>query len=143
MSCSVMNFLNASGRAELDKGGAGSNRLLFSEISDAYNDSANDGEYGSFAFIEDQHVADFVTTYDLTKFQTIDWNKARDWFKEMVKLYDAAMVWFTESGTHQPDFMGYVKGKHFLYYYRMYMVEKPNAHKAFNTICKLEDFLPK
>ena len=52
----------------------------------------------------------------------------------MVKLYDAAMVWFTESGTHQPDFMGYVKGKPFLYYYRMYMVEKPNAHKAFNTM---------
>jgi hypothetical protein len=56
---------DSKGRAELDVGKTGGNQRLWSAISESYNDTANNGEYGLLAFVEDIHVKSFVTTFDL------------------------------------------------------------------------------
>jgi hypothetical protein len=113
----VMN--DKKGKAELDEGKAGNNERLWSQISDAYNESMNDDDYNSFAFIEDDHAENFITSYYLSKFEKLSWVKASKWFKETIKDYDAVMVNYSTSGTHQPDLFGYVGGKAHVYYYRL------------------------
>jgi hypothetical protein len=136
---SIMTMNDRKLRPELDSGGAGNNKSRWAEVAEAYNDSVNDDEYGSYAFIEDEHVERFVGLYDLCKFRQLDWQRACDWFKEMVKDYSKALAKFTLSGTHQPDFMQFVDKKPQIYYYRLYMDAKPGCHKAFNVI--LDDSL--
>jgi hypothetical protein len=67
--------------------------------------------YGSYAFIEDEHIEEFVSTYDLCTFKQLNWEKACLWFKEIVQDYMKTMQNFTLSGVHQPDFMGFMDKK--------------------------------
>ena len=41
---------------------------------------------------------------------------------------------YTVSGTHQPDFYGFVDNKPQTYYYRLYILANPECHKAFNVL---------
>jgi hypothetical protein len=67
----VVAMNDSKGRAELDAGKTGSNQRLWSTISESYNYSANNGEYGSLAFVEDIHVKSFVTTFDLQVYEQL------------------------------------------------------------------------
>ena len=101
----IISMNDSMEKAKLDAGKAANNKRLWSGISDNYNDSLNDITYNVFAFIEDKHVQNFGLTYDLAEFEKINWVKAATWFKETIKDYDTAMVKFSASGTHQPDFL--------------------------------------
>ena len=85
-------------------------------------------------------VESFVTTYDLQLYEQLTWLKAGKWFKEIVKDYDRFMIKFTTSGQAQPDFHGYVEGKDHVYYYRLYVQEKPDTHKALTAVLSDEIF---
>jgi hypothetical protein len=125
---------------ELDKRKSGRNERLWSSISEAYNDTENDDEFGEFAFIDDEQIGEFVSMFDLSKYMQLDWVKATHWFKEMVSDYDAAMILFTKSGNHSPDFYGYCKSKPATYYYRLDILSKPNSHKSFGVVLSEEIF---
>jgi hypothetical protein len=125
---------------ELDKGKAGRSERLWSSILEAYNDSMNDVEFGEFAFIDDNQIAEFATQLDLSKYLKLDWVKASHWFKEMVTAYNAAMILYTKYGTHSPDFYGYCKNKASTYYYRLYIMSKPESHKSFGAVLSQELF---
>jgi hypothetical protein len=58
----------------------------------------------------------------------------------MVTDYDAAMILFTKYGTHLPDFYGYCKNKAATYYYRLYIMSKPDSHKLFGAVLSQEIF---
>jgi hypothetical protein len=136
---SIITMNDRKLRPELDAGGAGSNKRRWAEVTDSYNDAMNNDEYGHYAFIEDDHIAEFVTTYDLCVFKQLDWQKAATWFKEIISDYTANMLQYSKSGNHEPDFMCYVDGKPQTYYYRLYAMENPECHKAFNVL--LDDTL--
>jgi hypothetical protein len=131
---SIVTMNDRKLRPELDAGGAGGNRSRWAELTESYNDSLNNDSYGSYAFIEDPHVEEFVSTYDLCTFRQLDSEKAGVWFKEIVKDYTKAMKNYTVSGTHQPDFYGFVDNKPQTYYYRLYILANPECHKAFSLL---------
>jgi hypothetical protein len=56
-----------------------------------------------------------------------------------VSDYTKAMKNYTISGVHRPDFMYFVEKKPQIYYYRLYVLEHPECHKAFNVL--LDDTL--
>jgi hypothetical protein len=66
--------------------------------------------------------------------------KAGKWFKEIVKDCDRFMVKYTTSGQAQPDFHDYVEGKNHVYYYRLFIEEKPETHKSLTSVLKDELF---
>jgi hypothetical protein len=125
---------------ELDKGKAGRSDRLWLSISEAYNDSTNNKQFGEFAFIEDKQIAQFASQFDLSTYFKLDWVKASHWFKEMVTDYDAAMILFTKSGTHSPTFYGYCRNKAETFYYRLYIKSKPDSHKSFGVVLSQEIF---
>jgi hypothetical protein len=62
-------------------------------------------------------------------------------FKEIVTNYDVAMILFTKSGTPLPAlFFGYCKNKAATFYYRLYIMSKPDSHKLFGVILSQEIF---
>jgi hypothetical protein len=63
----------------------------WAELTEAYNDSVDSDVYGSYAFVKDEHVDDFVSKYDLCNYKQSDWEKACGWFKEIVKDYTKAL----------------------------------------------------
>jgi hypothetical protein len=107
---------------------------------ESYNNAANNGEYGSLAFVEDIHVKSFVTTFDLQVYEQLTWVKAEKWFKKTVKDYDRFMVEYTASGQVQPDFHSYVEGKNHVYYYCLFIEEKPETHKSLTSVLNDELF---
>jgi hypothetical protein len=66
--------------------------------------------------------------------------KAGKWFKEIVKDYYHFMVEYTTLGQEQPDFHGYVEGKNHVYYYCLFIEEKPETHKSLTLVLKDELF---
>jgi hypothetical protein len=97
----------------------------------------NDEEFGEFAFIEDEQIAQFASLFDLSKYLKLDWVKAsRWWFKEMVTDYDAAMILFTKSGSHSPTLYDYCRNKAATFYCRLYIKSKPDSHKSFGVILR-------
>jgi hypothetical protein len=136
---SIINMNDRKLRPELDAGGAGSNKRRWAEVTESYNDTMNKDECGHYAFIEDDHIVEFVTTHDLCVFKKLDWQKAATWFKEITSDCTAIMLQCSKSGSHEPDFMCYVDGKPQTYCCRLHAMENPECHKAFNVL--LDDTL--
>jgi hypothetical protein len=57
-------------------GRAGNNKSRWAELTEAYNDSVNNDMYGLYTFIEDEHIKEFVSMYNLCTFKQLDWEKA-------------------------------------------------------------------
>jgi hypothetical protein len=123
---------------ELDKEKAGRSERLWLSISEACNDSTNDEEFGEFAFIEDEQIAQFASQFDLSKYLKLDWVKASHWFKEMVTDYDVVMILFTKSGSRLPTFYDYCRNKAATFYYRLYI-----KSRSLTPTSRLESFLVK
>jgi hypothetical protein len=136
----VVTRNDLKGQAELDDWKTGVNQRLWSAISESYNDAANNGEYSSLAFVEDIHVKYFVTTFDLQVYKQLTWVKAGKWFKEIVNDYDRFMVKYTTSGQVQTDFHGYVEGNNHVYYYPLFIEEKPETQKSLTSVLNDELF---
>jgi hypothetical protein len=130
----VVKMNDKKQKNELDAGKAGNNQRLWSSISDAYNDSANNEAYGLFAFVEDDQIGEFAKKFDITSYVQLDWLKATGWFKEIVSDYELALSWYTKSGEHEPNFFHFCRKKPQTYYYRLYVVDQPNSHKAFSAV---------
>jgi hypothetical protein len=107
---------------ELDKGKAGRSECLWSSISEAYNNSTNDKEFGEFAFIEDEQIAEFASQFDLSKYLKLHWVESSHWVKEIVTEHNAAMYLVMKSGTHSHAFYGYCKTKAATFYYMLYII---------------------
>jgi hypothetical protein len=124
----VMN--HTKHKDELDEGKAGRSEHLWSSISELYNDSTNGKEFGEFTYIEDEQIAQFASQFSLSKYLKLDWVKAsHSWLKTMVKDYHAAMILFTKSGTRSAAFYDYCKNKTATFYYRLYIMSRPDSHK--------------
>jgi hypothetical protein len=117
----------------------GSNKRRWAELTESCNDSVNNDAHGSCAFVEDEHVKEFVSTHDLCVFQKLDWEKACAWFKEIAPEHTNAMKNHRVSGTHQPDFMFFVDKKPQICCCRLHVLEHPECHKTFNVL--LDDSL--
>jgi hypothetical protein len=117
---------NTANRQTLDTGKAANDEGFWKKVTTAFTDNTN-YEYGQFKYmVDDVFICEFI---DPSKVVKHDWKKLRSMWKAVNAEYKAALIRFTQSGTHNDNFYGYCCGKKDIYYLRLLLNQRPNLNE--------------
>jgi hypothetical protein len=108
----------------LDSGKAGNQHHFWQRIATAF---AEENESNGVLRFLDDDVMTGQDHIDPSKIVPHPWKKLRDMWKAINAEYKAALVKYTQSGTHDHNFYAFCNGKVETYYLRKYLDLRPNV----------------
>jgi len=113
------NLGNVAKRAELDSRKAANNQQFWETVHADYQ--LHSPEYDCLQFVDDLTISTKANKVDPSIINIHDWEKLRGIWRDIWRLYRAAMTRFTTSGQHDSDFFNYCFGRVDIYYLRKHM----------------------